>query len=139
MLELFGSWYGGSSFELEAVKFKLTGFYAPMYWEMILFCAFVPLLMFFKKIRLSWNKMLVISILINIGMLSERFIIVATSQPRKFLPGAFGYYFPSWIEISITIGSFAIFTTLFLIFIKCVPAVSIYEVKETLKPLRRDA
>ena len=86
MLELFSSWYGGSSFELEALKFKLTGFYAPLYWEMILFCAFVPLLMFFKKFRLSWNKMLVISILINIGMLTERFIIVATAQPRKFLP-----------------------------------------------------
>ena len=139
ILELFGSWYGGTSFELEALKFKLTGFYAPLYWEMILFCAFVPLLMFSNRIRLSWNKMLVISILINIGMLTERFIIVATSQPRKFLPDAFGFYFPSWIEISITVGSFAIFATLFLIFIKWVPAISIYEVKETLKPLRRSA
>ena len=77
--------------------------------------------------------------LINVGMLTERFIIVATSQPRKFLPDAFGFYFPSWVELSITFGSFAIFTTLFLIFIKWVPAVSIYEVKETLTPLRRDA
>ena len=139
MLELFSHWYSGTSFELEALKFKLTGFYAPLYWEMILFCAFVPLLILFKKIRLSWNKMLVISILINIGMLTERFIIVATSQPRKFLPGSFGYYVPSWVEISITIGSFAVFATFFLIFIKWVPAISIYEVKETLKPLRRDA
>ena len=108
------------------------------YWEMILFCAFVPLLMLFRKFRWSWNKMLVISILINIGMLTERFIIVATSQPRKFLPDAFGFYVPSWIEISITIGSFGIFMTLFLIFIKWVPSISLYEVKETLKPLRRD-
>jgi molybdopterin-containing oxidoreductase family membrane subunit len=95
--------------------------------------------MFWKKFRLSWNKMLVISILINIGMLSERFIIVATSQPRKFLPDAFGFYFPSWIELTITFGSFAVFASLFLIFIKWVPAISIYEVKETLKPLRRDS
>jgi molybdopterin-containing oxidoreductase family membrane subunit len=72
-------------------------------------------------------------------MLTERFIIVATSQPRKFLPDAFGFYFPSWVEISITIGSFGIFATLFLIFIKWVPAVSIYEVKETLNPLRRNS
>ena len=139
ILELFTSWYGGNSFELEAVKFRLTGFYAPLYWEMILFCAFVPILMFWKKFRLSWNKMLVISILINIGMLTERFIIVATSQPRKFLPDAFGFYFPSWIELTITFGSFAIFATLFLIFIKWVPPISIYEVKETLTPLRRDS
>ena len=139
ILELFTTWYSGTSFEMEALRFRLFGFYAPLYWEMILFCAFVPLLMLFKKFRLSWNKMLVISILINVGMLTERFIIVATSQPRKFLPDAFGFYFPSWVEFSITFGSFAIFTTLFLIFIKWVPAVSIYEVKETLTPLRRDA
>ncbi|MCG8325287.1 MAG: hypothetical protein MI673_07200 [Thiotrichales bacterium] len=104
---------------------------------MILFGAFVPLLMCWKKIRLNWTWMLVISILINIGMFTERFIIVATSLPRKFLPDYFGFYFPSLVEISITIGSFAIFTTLFLIFIKWTPCVSIYEVKETLPPLKR--
>ncbi len=137
IMELFTTWYSGSSYEIEALKWRLTGFYAPLYWEMILFCAFVPLLMLNKKIRTSWPKMLAIAILINIGMLTERFIIVATSLPRKFLPDAFGFYFPSWVEFSITIGSFAIFTTLFLVFIKWVPSISLYEVKETLKPLRR--
>lgn len=137
--ELFTAWYSGDSFEYEALKFRLFGFYAPIYWEMILFCAAVPMLMLWRKIRLNWNRMLVISILINIGMLSERFIIVATSQPRQFLPNAFGFYFPSPVEISITIGSFAVFATLFLIFIKLVPCISIYEVKETMKPLRRDS
>ena len=139
ILELFTGWYSGSSFEYEALKFKLFGYYAPLYWEMILFCAFVPLLMFWKKIRLNWNIMLIISVLINIGMFTERFIIIATSLPRKFLPGSFGFYFPSMVEISITVGSFAIFTTLFLLFIKWTPCVSIYEVKETLQPLRRGA
>ena len=136
--ELFTGWYSGNSAEHEFIMFRLFGFYAPLYWEMIFFCALVPLLMLWKKIRLNWNRMLVISILINIGMLTERFIIVATSLPRKFLPNAYGFYFPSLVEISITIGSFAIFATLFLIFIKWVPCVSIYEVKETLNPLRRD-
>jgi Polysulphide reductase len=91
-LELFTGWFSGSSFELEALKFKLFGFYAPLYWEMILFCALAPLLMLWKNIRLNWNRMLVISILINIGMLTERFLIVSTSLPRKFLPAAFGFY-----------------------------------------------
>lgn len=139
VVELFTGWYSGTSFEYEAIKFRLFGFYAPLYWEMITFCALVPLLMCWRKIRCSWTAMLIISILINIGMFTERFIIVATSLPRKFLPDAFGFYFPSLVEISITIGSFAIFTTLFLIFIKWTPCVSIYEVKETLKPLRRDS
>jgi len=139
IMEVFNAWYGGTSFEGEWLKFRLTGFYAPLYWEMILFCAVAPLLMFSNKIRKSWNKMLILSILINIGMLTERFIIVATSLPRKFLPDAFGFYVPSLVEISITIGSFAIFATLFLIFVKWVPCISIYETKETLAPLRRDA
>ncbi len=139
IMELFNTWYGGVSAEVEAAKFRLFGFYAPLYWEMILFCAFVPLLMLSRKIRTNWTWMLVISILINIGMLTERFIIVATSLPRKFLPDAYGFYFPSVAEILITIGSFAIFATLFLIFIKWVPSISLYEVKETLEPRRRAA
>ena len=139
LIELFTGWYADTSFENEALKYRLFGYFAPLYWEMILFCAFVPLLIFFRKIRTNWNIMFFISILINIGMLTERFIIVAVSQPRKFLPGAFDFYFPSLTEISITIGSFGIFATLFLIFIKWVPCVSIYEVKETLNPLRRSA
>ncbi len=138
-LEVFTAWYSGASFEIEALKYKLFGPYALLYWEMILFCAIVPLLMLSRKIRTSLVTMLIISILVNIGMFTERFLIVATSLPVKFLPDAFGYYVPSLVEISIAIGSFAIFTTLFLIFIKWVPCVSIYEVKETLKPLRRDA
>ncbi len=137
IMELFNTWYGGNSESIEALNWRLTGFYAPAFWEMILCCTFVPMLMWFKKIRRNWKAMLIISLLINLGMLTERFIIVATSLPRKFLPDAFGFYFPSAVEILITIGSFAIFATLFLIFIKWVPSVSIYEVKETLKPARR--
>ena len=136
--EMFTGWYSGTSFEYEAILYRIKdGPFAWLYWEMITFCAVVPLALFSRRIRTNWNVMLVISILINIGMLTERFVIVASSLPRKFLPDAFGTYFPSLVEISITVGSFAIFTTLFLIFVKVFPAVSIYEVKETLNPLRK--
>lgn len=136
--EMFTGWYSGTSFEYEAILYRIKdGPFAWLYWEMITFCAVVPLALFSRRIRTNWNVMLVISILINIGMLTERFVIVASSLPRKFLPDVFGTYFPSLVEISITVGSFAIFTTLFLIFVKVFPAVSIYEVKETLNPLRR--
>ena len=136
--EMFTGWYSGTSFEYEAILYRIKdGPFAWLYWEMITFCAVVPLALFSRRIRTNWNVMLVISILINIGMLTERFVIVASSLPRKFLPDVFGTYFPSLVEISITVGSFAIFTTLFLIFVKVFPAVSIYEVKETLNPLRK--
>ena len=136
--EMFTGWYSGTSYEYEAILYKIKdGPFAWLYWEMLAFCALVPLALFSRRIRTNWNKMLVISILINIGMLTERFIIVASSLPRKFLPDVFGVYVPSLVEISITVGSFAIFTTLFLLFVKIFPAVSIYEVKETLNPLRK--
>ena len=136
--EMFTGWYSGTSYEYEAILYKIKdGPFAWLYWEMLAFCALVPLALFSRRIRTNWNKMLVISILINIGMLTERFIIVASSLPRKFLPDVFGVYIPSLVEISITVGSFAIFTTLFLLFVKIFPAVSIYEVKETLNPLRK--
>ena len=76
--------------------------------------------------------MLILSILINIGMYTERFLIVGTSLSRQYLPDAWGLYVPSLVELSIIVGSVAMFITLFLIFVKIFPSVSIYEVKETL-------
>ena len=86
ILELFTGWYSGTSFELETLKFKLFGYYAPLFWEMIIFCAFAPLLMISKKFRTSIVPMLFLSLAINIGMYTERFLIISTSLPRKILP-----------------------------------------------------
>ena len=132
MIELFTGWYSGTSDEYEQLSFKLFGFYAPLYWMMMLFCAAAPLLMISKRFRTSFVPMLVLSIAINIGMYTERFLIVATSLARQYLPDAWGFYSPSLVEISIMVGSFAVFTTLFLVFVKIFPSVSMYEVKETM-------
>ncbi len=132
IIELFTGWYSGTSDEYEQLSFKLFGFYAPLYWMMILFCAAAPLLMISKRFRTSFVPMLVLSIAINIGMYTERFLIVATSLARQYLPDAWGFYSPSLVEISIMVGSFAVFTTLFLVFVKIFPSVSMYEVKETM-------
>jgi molybdopterin-containing oxidoreductase family membrane subunit len=132
MLELFTGWYSGTSAEYEQLKYKLTGFYAPMYWEMILFCAVAPLLLISKKFRTSFVPMLILSIAINIGMYTERFLIIATTLSRQYLPETWRVYVPSLVEVSILVGSVAMFVTLFLLFVKIFPSVSIYEVKETL-------
>jgi molybdopterin-containing oxidoreductase family membrane subunit len=132
-LELFTGWYSGTSTEYEQLNYKLFGYYAPLYWEMILFCAVAPLLMISKRFRTSFVPMLILSIAINIGMYTERFLIVATTLSRKFLPDAWGLYVPSGVEISIMVGSLGMFVTLFLLFVKIFPSVSIYEVKETMK------
>jgi Ni/Fe-hydrogenase subunit HybB-like protein len=132
MLEVFTGWFSGTSTEHEAMKFRMFGYYASLYWEMILFCAIAPLLLLSKRFRTSYVPMLVLSIVINIGMYTERFLIVATSQSRQYLPDAWGLYIPSLVEISILVGTVGLFTTLFLIFVKIFPSVSIYEVKETM-------
>ena len=132
ILELFTGWYSGTSTEYEQLKYKLFGFYAPLYWEMILFCAVAPLLMISKRFRTSFVPMLVLSIAINIGMYTERFLIVATTMSRQHLPNSWGVYIPSGAEIAIMVGSLGMFVTLFLLFVKLVPSVSIYEVKETM-------
>jgi molybdopterin-containing oxidoreductase family membrane subunit len=132
VLELFTGWYGGESTELEALKYKLFGYYAPLYWEMILFCAVAPLLCISRRFRTSFVPMLFLSIAINIGMYTERFLIIATSLSRKYLPDAWNLYVPSLVELSILVGTVGLFCTLFLIFVKIFPSVSIYEVKETL-------
>jgi molybdopterin-containing oxidoreductase family membrane subunit len=132
MVELFTGWYSGASTEHEALQYKLFGYYAPLYWEMILFCAVAPLLCISKRFRTSFVPMLILSIAVNIGMYTERFLIVGTSLSRQYLPDAWGMYVPSLVELSIILGSFALFSTLFLIFVKIFPSVSMYEVKETM-------
>jgi len=131
-VELFTGWYSGASTEHEALQYKLFGYYAPLYWEMILFCAIAPLLCIFQRFRTSFVPMLILSIAVNIGMYTERFLIVGTSLSRQYLPDAWGVYVPSLVELSIILGSFALFTTLFLVFVKIFPSVSMYEVKETM-------
>ena len=137
-VELFTGWYSGTSEEYEALSYKLFGYYALLYWEMILTCAVLPLLMISRRFRTSFVPMLVLSIAINIGMYTERFLIVATSLSRQYLPDAWGLYVPSMVEISIMLGSFALFTTLFLVFVKIFPSVSMYEVKETMASPKRE-
>ncbi len=138
VIELFTGWYSGTSTEHEALAYKLFGYYAPLYWEMILFCALAPLLCIFKRFRTSFVPMLILSIAVNIGMYTERFLIVGTSLSRQYLPDAWGVYVPSLLELSIIVGSFALFSTLFLIFVKIFPSVSMYEVKETMETPRTE-
>jgi len=83
--------------------------------------------------------MLILSIAVNIGMYTERFLIVATSLSRQYLPDAWGLYVPSLVEISILVGSLAMFVTLFLVFVKIFPSISMYEVKETMSTPGRES
>jgi molybdopterin-containing oxidoreductase family membrane subunit len=104
---------------------------------MVVCNAVVPLFFFFKKIRTSFFWLFLIAVLINIGMWSERFVIIIGSMSQDFLPHNWGFYTPRWVELSLTAASFCLFMFLFLLFAKFIPSISISEIKEDVTPLVR--
>jgi Ni/Fe-hydrogenase subunit HybB-like protein len=73
--------------------------------------------------------MFVLSIFVNIGMWFERFVIIATSLHRDFLPSSWGYFTPTWVDILTFLGTFGLFLTLFLFFVRFLPMIAVSEVK----------
>jgi Ni/Fe-hydrogenase subunit HybB-like protein len=131
-VEFFIAWYSGNVYEQFAFINRAFGAYAWAYWIMISCNVVIPQLFWFKKLRRSIPVMFVASILINVGMWFERFVIVVTSLSRDFLPAAWDYYTPTIWDISTFVGSFGLFFTLFLLFIRLLPMISMAEVKGVL-------
>jgi Ni/Fe-hydrogenase subunit HybB-like protein len=131
ILEIMTSFYANNTFENDILIYRMaTPPYSYLFWLMITVNSVLPLLLISRRNRFSISLSVIISLGINLGMWLERYLIIVPSLGRKFLPYMWHEYFPSWIEISITLGSFSFFTMLFLLFVKFWPSVSIYEVKE---------
>ncbi len=139
-MEALGPWYKTSvnNFEYLTLLAKLGGTFANAYWFMILCCGVIPLLMFNFKIRNNMVAMFLIATVIQLGMWTERFIIVVGGQAVGYIPAQWSSFFPTFIEAFLFWGfTSAIFFTPFLLFVKFVPPVSIFEVKEILNIPRR--
>ena len=131
-VEFFIAWYSGNPYEKFIFINRAFGPYAWAYWTMVSCNVFIPQLFWFRRIRRNLAITWVISIFVNIGMWFERFVIIATSLHRDFLPSSWGYFIPTWIDASIFIGTIGIFLTLFLLFAKWLPVLAISEVKAIL-------
>jgi molybdopterin-containing oxidoreductase family membrane subunit len=131
-MEFFTSWYSANPYELFTFMNRAFGPYAWAYWTMVSCNVIVPQLFWSKKLRTSIPFMFVASILINIGMWFERFVIIVTSLSRDFLPSAWDHYTPTKWEVMTMIGSFCLFFFLFLLFLRFLPMVSMSEVKGVL-------
>jgi Ni/Fe-hydrogenase subunit HybB-like protein len=129
--EFFIAWYSGSIYESFAFINRAFGPYAWAYWIMIGCNVLVPQLFWVKKWRRTIGVMFVASILINVGMWFERFVIVM-SLSRDYLPSSWDYFRPTIWDISTFVGSFGLFFTLFLLFAKFVPMIAMSEVKAVL-------
>jgi Ni/Fe-hydrogenase subunit HybB-like protein len=129
--EFFIAWYSGNIYEKFAFINRAFGPYWWAYWIMVTCNVFVPQIFWFKKWRTSIPVMFVASLLINVGMWFERFVIVITLA-RDFLPSSWGSYTPTIWDYLTLLGSFGLFFTLFLLFVKYVPIIAMSEVKGVL-------
>ncbi len=131
--EFFIAWYSGVEYEQYAFINRATGPYWWAYWSMITCNVISPQLFWFKKIRTSVTATWILSIFVNIGMWFERFVIIVTSLHRDYLPSSWAMFYPTWVDVSIFIGSLGLFFTLFLLFLRVLPAIAMAEVKLLLK------
>ena len=128
-MEFFIAWYSGNDYELFCFINRATGPYAWAYWTMITCNVISPQLFWFKKLRTSIPVMFVVSIMINIGMWFERFVIIVTSLHRDFIPASWGYYRPTLVDVCTYLGTLGFFFTCYLLFIRWVPMIAVSEVK----------
>jgi molybdopterin-containing oxidoreductase family membrane subunit len=131
--ELFIAWYSGVEFEQYAFLNRATGPYWWAYWSMMTCNVFSPQFMWFKKLRTSIMFSFIISIVVNIGMWFERFVIIVTSLHRDYLPSSWTMFQPTFVDIGIFIGTIGFFFVLFLLYARTFPVIAQAEVKTILK------
>ncbi len=131
--ELFISWYGGVEYESYAFINRATGPYWWSYWAMMTCNVVSPQVFWFKKLRTNLVFTFFMSIVVNIGMWFERFVIIVTSLHRDYLPSSWSMFHPTWVDAGIFIGTIGIFFTLFLLFARYFPVLALNELKSILK------
>ena len=130
LMEVFYGWYSGNEYEWALVMNRFFGPYAPAYWSLILCNVLIPQLLWFRAVRRNVLLLFVISIIINIGMWLERFVIIVVSLHRDFLPSSWEMYYPTVWDFAQFIGSIGLFLTLLFLFIRFLSVISIFELRE---------
>jgi Ni/Fe-hydrogenase subunit HybB-like protein len=131
MMETFMAFYSGNPFDRYMIMNRMTGPYAPFYWLLISCNIVIPLtLLWSPKIRSNPTALFMISLVVQLGMWLERFIIVVTSLHRDFLPSSWGMFYPTTIDFAIWFGTIGLFFALFFLFIRYLPMISIFEMRE---------
>ncbi|QSQ23703.1 polysulfide reductase NrfD [Pyxidicoccus parkwayensis] len=128
--EHFFGWYSGNPEEMHAMEILRTGPYAPAFWIVITCNVLVPQLFWNARLRASPVVLWVASLLVNVGMWLERFLIVVSPLSEDFLPSSWRHYVPTWVDVSLLVGSLGFFGLGFLLFLKLLPPVPISEVKQ---------
>ena len=129
-MEVFMGWLSGNEYEWFMTRNRMFGPYGPSFWALIFCNVMVPQLLWFRGIRQNVPVLWVITIVVNVGMWLERYVIVITSLHRDFLPGSWGMYYPTGWDWATYIGTIGFFLLCILLFIRVLPAISIFEMRE---------
>jgi Ni/Fe-hydrogenase subunit HybB-like protein len=127
-MEMFIAWYSGNPYEKFAFYNRAFGPYGWGYWIMISCNVITPQFFWIRSIRRNLMIVWILSIFVNIGMWFERFVIVMTLH-KDFLPSSWGSFGPTWVDLCTYLGTFGLFFTMFLLFLRFVPMIAIAEVK----------
>jgi Ni/Fe-hydrogenase subunit HybB-like protein len=132
MMEAFMAWYSSNRYEGYMIFNRMRGPYAPMYWALILCNVLVPQMLWSRRVRNNTALLFIISIIVNIGMWLERFVIIVTSLHRDFLPSSWGMYSPTVWDWSMYVGTIGLFLSLLFLFLRFLPMISIFEMRTLL-------
>jgi Ni/Fe-hydrogenase subunit HybB-like protein len=135
-MEAFMAWYSGNQVERYTfINRAWVGGYWWTYWLLILCNILIPQLLWSKRVRMSIPAVFAISLVVNVGMWLERFVIVVTSLTRDFVPSSWGMYYPTVWDWSTYAGTIGVFLSLMFLFIRGLPAISIFEMREVVHHL----
>jgi Ni/Fe-hydrogenase subunit HybB-like protein len=130
VMETFMAWYSGNLYEQYMMMNRMFGPYAYMYWVLILFNLLIPQALWIRGVRTNVPALFAIAICVNIGMWLERYVIVVVSLSRDFMPSAWGMYSGTIWDYAVLAGSIGLFVALMFLFIRILPMISIFEMRE---------
>ena len=131
-MEAFFAWYSGSPHERFMMWNRMTGPYWWSYWTLISINVVMVQFLWIKRVRANPPLLFLMSLIVNVGMWLERFVIVVTSLANDFVPSSWGYYTPTRWDYMLYAGTFGLFLTAFLLFVRFLPMISMFEVKTLL-------
>jgi len=134
--EAFYAWYSGSGYERFVMWNRMTGPYAWAYFALLFCNLLTPQTLWFKWVRTNPIPLFVVSIIVNIGMWLERYVIVVTSLTRDYLPSSWGYYSATIFDWAAYVGSIGLFIFMMALFLRYLPMITIFELREQLHSLK---
>jgi Ni/Fe-hydrogenase subunit HybB-like protein len=132
MVEAFMAWYSGNEYEMFMMKNRMFGPYWWAYWLLILCNVVSPNLLWIKNLRTNVPVLFLMSFVVSTGMWLERFVIIVTSLHRDYLPSSWGMYAGTRFDWAAFVGTLGLFVTLIFLFVRFLPAISIFEMRTIL-------